>query len=110
MHVPFCVGQAPSPEALLAAADSFHFFERFAPWSPGGKSGAEGGGDCNAEAVLAGGSCHRERALAVFRNSSAALLCSGLAAAQIIWMGQLMKLPPDFRHACRLRLKSPTTA
>ena len=88
---PLCLD---SPSKLMAHADSFHFFERFAPW----------GVNCSLDRVLTkGDACGR---VDVLRAKKVDSMCSGHAAAQAVWWTELLRLPLPLRRVCNERLIS----
>jgi len=83
------------PSDVLYGADSFHFFDRFAPW----------GHNCSATTVLAGDACHADVMTAELGHLDAGILCSGVAAAQKLWFSELFRLPTELSRECQARLE-----
>ena len=81
-------GCVRSPAMLRTHSESFHFFDRFAPWGA-------------------------DRATATDNSSKAALdaaRCSGLAAAHEVWHEELLRLPARLRRRCLSRLRTAQQA
>ena len=83
------------PSDVLYGADSFHFFDRFAPW----------GHNCSATTVLAGDACHADVMTAELEHLDAGILCNGVAAAQKLWFSELFRLPTELSRECQARLE-----
>ena len=80
-----------TPSELVKATDSFHFFDRMAPWGPNCTlDGLQGGIPCNT-AVLRAHRVHGE--------------CTGHSAAQALWYTELQRLPRNVRQPCVRRLQ-----